>query len=603
MRRTPCMVRPTSRARVTMTCVLLGAAFGVVPLAAQVSQDPLDRVARLDVEGVTIDVALRTLLRNSGASIAFSPDLLPAEARVTCHCMRLSVRQALDRLLEGTALEYRTMQRQVLIVRSSSLRTGLGESPRGVLEGQVVVLPGSQPLAEASVTVRAALDPGADSGGDRPETTRLQTDRDGRFSLSLAPGRYDVVVSAFGFGDGGEDGVVVQGGARTRITARLSFAPFPLEEIVVAPSTFGMLGTQAPSAQILTRQDLESLPHPGNDIIRAVEQLPGVSTSDYTAKPFVRGARAEEVLTILDGLELHEPYHLKYWDGSLSIVDVETIGAVSLATGGFTSEYGGRSAGVLTMRTADPPVGPPRTTLGLDLLSSIVKSEGTFHEGRGSWLASARRGFLGFVFDLMNLYQDEDLHPSYYDLFSRVQYEVRPGHRVSAHLLHAGDETHGLEADGTDYRMRYANSYAWLNWEADFSRDLGVRTVTSLGRVAQHREGSDPFDQGVLDTLRVDDEDTATLLGLRQDWLWRASPRMMLKWGFDLMWGSADYDYYRADFVWVPNLTAPWNPVSATTISPTRRNNRSPRESRQPCSSRLLPRSGGHGGTTLSPRP
>ena len=35
---------------------------------------------------------------------------------------------------------------------------------------------------------------------------------------------------------------------------------------------------------------------------------------------------------------------------------------------------------------------------------------------------------------------------------------------------------------------------------------------------------------------------------------------MMLKWGFDLMSGSADYDYYRADFVWVPNLTDPQGP-------------------------------------------
>ena len=129
MRRTPGMVGPTSRTRVTMTCVLLCAALGVDPLAAQVSQDPLDRVAHLEVEGVTIEVALRTLRLTSGASIVFSPDLLPAGARVTCHCTRLSVRQALDRLLEGTALGYRTTQRQILVVRSSSLRTGSGESP------------------------------------------------------------------------------------------------------------------------------------------------------------------------------------------------------------------------------------------------------------------------------------------------------------------------------------------------------------------------------------------------------------------------------------------------------------------------------------------
>ena len=560
MRRIPVVTRRANRTRLTPIWVLLSVAMGGGSLAAQIPQSLLDRVARLDVEDVTLEVALRTLQRSSGVAIAFSPDRLPPERRVTCRCRLLTVRQALDRLLEGTDLQYHTGQRQLLIGRPlASQQTdpvaGQGESFQGVLEGRVLILPYGQPLAQALVTVTPAVDSGADPAAPPPAPRELRTDREGRFTLVLPPGQYHVVVEAFGVRESGQIDVGVRVGQTTRITIRLEASPFRLEEIVVTPSTFGLLRTQGPSGQVITREELESLPHPGNDIIRAVEHLPGVSTTDYSAKPFVRGARAEEVLTILDGLELHEPYHIKYWDGSLSIVDLETVSEVSLTTGGFTTEYGDKSAGVLAMRSADPPPGPARTTIGLDFMQSILKSEGTFHEGKGSWLGSARRGFLAFVFDLMNLYPDEDLRPSYYDLFSKVQYELRPGHRVSAQLLHAGDDNHGVEMDSTVYRVRYGNSYGWLNWEADFNRALSARTVASVGRVAQDREGTDYWDPGDPPVLRVDDENTTWTLGLRQDWQLRQSARMMLKWGFDLRWGTSDYDYFRANLSFVPNLS------------------------------------------------
>jgi hypothetical protein len=74
MRRIPVLTRRTSRARLTLTWVLLSVAAGADSLAAQIPQSLLDRVAHLDVEDVTIEVALRTLHRSSGVAIAFSPD-------------------------------------------------------------------------------------------------------------------------------------------------------------------------------------------------------------------------------------------------------------------------------------------------------------------------------------------------------------------------------------------------------------------------------------------------------------------------------------------------------------------------------------------------
>jgi outer membrane receptor protein involved in Fe transport len=114
--------------------------------------------------------------------------------------------------------------------------------------------------------------------------------------------------------------------------------------------------------------------------------------------------------------------------------------------------------------------------------------------------------------------------------------------------------------DSTVYRVRYGNSYGWMNWEADFGEGLSARTVASLGRITQDREGSESREPGDPPHLRVNDETVTWRLGLRQDWQLRRWDRMMLKWGLDLRWGTSEYDYFLSHSRWIPNFTDPYGP-------------------------------------------
>jgi len=430
----------------------------------------------------------------------------------------------------------------------------------GLLRGRVLSQTDDRGVADARV--RISRSSGIPGDPDLPALSPvdLRTDKAGGFSQSLPVGRYDVEVEAFGFETQRRSGIQVDEGDTTEVVIRLEPAPFRLEEIVVTPSTYGFLGEHVVSGQMLSKEELEVRPHMGNDLLRAVAQVPGVTAYDHSAVPYVRGARADEVLTILDDLELYEPYHLKQWDGSLGIVDVENVRSVDLTTGGFTAEYGDASAGVLSMRTATPGAEGTRTTVGLDFMSSILKSEGTFAGGKGAWLASARRGFLDLVFKITGLSEDQDLHPSYYDLFSKLQYEVRPGHVVSAHLLHAGDDNHGIEEDSTVYRHQYGSSYAWVSWEAAFTPALSAQTVLSVGRVWRDRNGQDYWAPGTEPSVEVRDQGTFDFLGFRQDWQLRVGERWVVRWGAEVRQGRADYDYYRWMKYWDPNTTDPEAP-------------------------------------------
>jgi hypothetical protein len=104
----------------------------------------------------------------------------------------------------------------------------------------------------------------------------------------------------------------------------------------------------------------------GEDIFRAVKRLPGVSSDDISTKLHIRGGHDREVMVRLDGLELYEPYHLQDWNGALGIIDLNAVGGVRLAAGGFGVEHGDKQVGVLDM-TSRSETGPAKTTLGFSV--------------------------------------------------------------------------------------------------------------------------------------------------------------------------------------------------------------------------------------------
>jgi hypothetical protein len=62
----------------------------------------LDRPARLEVHDVRLSRALLDLQAHSGVSLVYSPSRLAGDAIVDCDCRSLTVRDALETMLDGT---------------------------------------------------------------------------------------------------------------------------------------------------------------------------------------------------------------------------------------------------------------------------------------------------------------------------------------------------------------------------------------------------------------------------------------------------------------------------------------------------------------------
>lgn len=332
---------------------------------------------------------------------------------------------------------------------------------------------------------------------------------------------------------------------------RLSSDLIFLNEIVVTPSYFRIEQLQPDNRVFLSREDVKMLPHVGDDIYRAVKRLPGTAAGDYSATFNVRGGEQGELLVLLDGFELLEPFHLKDFQNVFSTVDSESVGGLDFLTGGFPAEYGDRMSGVMDISTLVPE-GPTLTSITVGTLNTRVASEGRFDEGRGSWLINARAWYPVAIFDLAVGTADEVL-VDYYDLLAKVDHEIGSHSILSGNVLASYDDLGFTTEDVEEVETvaaRYSSGQMWLNLKTNWTENLFSQTVASYARARRHRVGG--YIDLVEGSLDIDDERDLDYAGFKQDWTLQVGDRHYLKWGYDIRRQHALYDYSRIEVILDP---------------------------------------------------
>ncbi len=494
--------------------------------------------------GRSLEQALR-VLQADGLKIFFTSNVVRPEMRVEA---------------EPTAGEPRARLDQLLAPHGLISKAGPG--------GRLVVVTDRSAVSSIHGQVRVRLTEVA-LGGVRvviPGTSgEAISDQDGGFLLDqLAAGTYTLEAHLPGFVVERFEQISVAPGEALELRISLQPAPMALDEIVVTPSLISLLREEPVTGLALGRDEIFALPHLGDDVYRAFTLLPGVSGEEVSARFNVRGGRSDEVLMLLDGVELYEPFHLKDYGSALSIITPKALAEVNLMTGGFPAEYGDRMSGVLDMSTVQAD--RRQILLGLGLLSAEVGSTGTYGDRRGQWLASLRRGQL----DLALRFLGQREQPKYWDAFAKTEYQVRPEHRLGLHVLHSDDslDFFNIEPDNSeDYLTSYGNSYAWITHQAIIGSRLVADTTVSVGRVDRDRRSQEV-------ELEVDEEGAGFSLidrraleavGIKQDWDFTATDSHYLQSGFDLRRLSSDYDYFNQRYLDDPLAEIRFEPRTGTT--------------------------------------
>lgn len=312
----------------------------------------------------------------------------------------------------------------------------------------------------------------------------------------------------------------------------------PLAEIVVSAGHYP-LGDMISGSQYLSKEQIARMPHLADDPMRLMRQLPGIVGTDFSASMHVRGGALDETAILVDGVRIHDPFHLKGLQGALGLLDAGIIENIDVMTGGFGAEYGDRTSGVVSMTTL-MPAHERETTVGISFVNAFARTQGALHDGRGHYLLSVRRGYLDWVFNLID--SDGEYTPRYWDVFAKADWAIGDATIITGSTLLARDELRFVDSKKReDALLGGADSaYAWVSASTQWGRSLKSDTVLSWSGIDREQANSDA-DRGM--SAVVNDQRKLRFAALRSDWQWEAMPRLLFKFGAEARSASAAYDY------------------------------------------------------------
>ena len=304
------------------------------------------------------------------------------------------------------------------------------------------------PVAGALVTV---------GGGE------AATDDQGQFRIDEAAfGRLDVVVIADGyrayFGSARIGGV---------LAIRLEAATGASEVIRIS----GRPPTGAPLH--LDTAAIRTQPGAGNDVLRALQSLPGVARTPFGLGGLaLRGTAPRDTKVYLDDIEVPLLYH---FGGIASFLPTGAVDEVTLEPGGASVRYGRGLGGVavVTSRTGRNDRWRVGGELSLIHAGALAEGPGPL---KGTWLIGARRSYFDALIRAASV--DLVLLPRYGD--AQLRWESGDGRWMA--ILFGSDDLLTLVHDPnqTDSAGFNTSNVKALRYTSRFAR-LGVRYRTVSG--------------------------------------------------------------------------------------------------------------------------
>ena len=321
-----------------------------------------------------------------------------------------------------------------------------------------------------------------------------------------------------------------------------------LPEIVVTSSLQRLNYKKTGTQTYLDRELATRVPAAAEEAVRITNRLPSTASGGISSRNHIRGGEVNEVLFLLDGLRLYEPFHLKDFQSVATIVNSNAIDGMDFYSGAYPARYGDRMSGVVNMSLREPQK-KTETELSLSFFNASALSLGRFGaEEQGDWLFAARRGNLDLIADVID---PESGSPDYQDYLLHGGWEFGPRTQITANLLVSKDKLILADPDRGEFaNANYENTVLWLRWNADWSERLRSETIFSVSQISNRRVGSLTLPEivrGSLDETREFDA-----VAFKQDWTFIPSKNWMLSFGVDGKHQDAKYDFESSKLVSAP---------------------------------------------------
>ena len=247
----------------------------------------------------------------------------------------------------------------------------------------------------------------------------------GFYSLTLQEGEYNIDFRYIGYESTSS---VIGLDSNQKLDIELSSLDIQLQDVVVSDvaEDYNVSSVEMSTSKLDISRVAEIPTFLGeNDIIKAIQLLPGVSSVGEGASGFnVRGGSVGQNLVLLDEAPVYNSSHLL---GFLSVFNPDAVKDLKLYKGGIPSRYGGRISSILDIRMKDGNSKKTSVSGGIGSIFSRLTLESPIVKDKSSFILALRRSYADILFRpfLKNSsFLDDGAALNFYDVTAKANFEV-----------------------------------------------------------------------------------------------------------------------------------------------------------------------------------
>jgi TonB family protein len=289
-------------------------------------------------------------------------------------------------------------------------------------------------------------------------------------------------------------------------------------------------------------EELRRVPGTGNDVVRVVQNLPGVARPSYVGGQLVvRGAAPEDTKVYLNGDNIPLVFHFL---GGPAVVSSEMLEAVDFYPGNFSTYYGRATGGIVALRTRAPRADRFHGFTEIDLIDATAQFEGPISENL-TFALSARRSYIDAVLPVLapdELPDQVTVTPRYYDYQGWLTWTPSDEHTLELFIYGSDDEiatvfeddepqgNANVQVNGASFGQLFHRGQVRWEWTPD-GEPIESEFIASFGLNSVGLEAGEDVN------FLIDYYQTQ----IRQDIRIKAAENFRLRFGADLQLGEAQY--------------------------------------------------------------
>ena len=485
--------------------------FLLIALNYSLLAQNLDKKISLHLENVTLKTALNEISNQGKIHFSYNPSKLPLDKKVSLSCNLKAVREVLNDLLFPLEIKWSLVEKQIVLkARKNPQKNTAPKEVKYTLSGYVSDSTSGEVLIGATVYVDGT-------------TTGTITNSYGFYSLTLIPGKYNIVYSYIGYKKQAQSFVLRE---NRRHSTGLAPSELSMNLVIVTAKDEDDWKENLKAGVIkISPKTIQQMPGFAgeSDPIKSLQSIPGIiAHGDGSSVFYVRGGKGDQNLILIDEAPVFNSSHLF---GFFTSLVPDAIKNIEVYKGDFPAQFGGRLSSVVNIQMKDGNMQHFSMNGSTNQFATSLAVEGPFKKDLSSYYIALRTSNLGWL--NRQVFSDKSLILGFSDF--NAKFNVRLNHNNRLFLtLYGGNDRYFIKNNTArrTYGINWTNNLGTLRWNHIFNNKLFCNTTLYYSRynyfIQIWKENNDYWSSHIYQG------------SLKSDFSWFLNPKLTIRSGIEL---------------------------------------------------------------------